>query len=105
METGRPVHRRHTRGKAEIQELAQEAFSALEGADFEELFEQLHGALFRRTPEELLDVELVDGVWEWRLKPMTELLLRHITETARNSTAAAAKRQNEITWAVEMAGF
>jgi hypothetical protein len=105
METDRRPNRRGTRGKAEIQKLAEAAFSALEGADFEALFEQLHAAVFRRSPEELLDVELIDGVWEWRLKPMPELLLRHITEAASSQLTKAAERQKEIAWAVEMAGF
>jgi hypothetical protein len=105
MEAGRWVDCGRTRGKAEIEAIAAAAFSALEGADFEDLFEQLHAALFCRSPEDLLDVELVDDVWEWRLKPMPELLLRHVTEAASCRLTAAAERQKEIVWAVEMAGF
>src|SRR5512132_3545864 len=73
------------RGKREMRELARSAFAALERADLTDVLDTLHTRVFVRAPEELIDVELVDGVWSWQFKPMIELMLRHISESASDS--------------------
>jgi hypothetical protein len=88
-----------------MQELAVSAFTALEQGELTELFDLLHGRLFSRPPQELMDVELVDDVWQWRFKPMIELLLRHISQSADNVHSSTINRENEVIWALEMAGF
>ncbi len=94
-----------TRGKQAMHELVLSAFAALEDAELTELFDALQGRLFGRSPQELMDVEFVDDAWEWRFKPMIELLLRHISQAAANAGLPTEDREDEIISAVEMAGF
>jgi hypothetical protein len=94
-----------TRGKEAMHELALSAFTALEDGELPALFDALQSRLFGRSPQELMDVEFVDNVWEWRFKPMIELLLRHISQAAGNAQNSTEDRENEIISAVEMAGF
>ena len=95
----------HIRGKQEMHELAVATFTALAEAELGDRLDPLHARLFGRSPQDLMDVALVDGVWEWRFKPMIELLLRHIAATASSAKLSMAERQTEIMWAVEKAGF
>jgi hypothetical protein len=101
----RQVHDWQTRGKREMHELAVLAFAALERGDLDELFDPLQSRVFGRPTQDLMDVELIDGVWQWRFKPMVELLLRHIAETADQTGLPASDRRAEIIQAVEMVGF
>jgi len=94
-----------TRGKQAMLELVLSAFAALEDGGLTELFDALQGRLFGRSPQELMDVEFVDNAWEWRFKPMMELLLRHISQAAGNAQSSTEDREKEIISAVEMAGF
>jgi hypothetical protein len=105
MKTDYPAPGRVVRGKSEMRQLAMGAFIALEQADLADLVADVHARLFTRAPEDLLDVELVDGVWQWRFKPMVELLLRHIRDVAANAALPLAERQREIAWAVGIVGF
>ena len=95
----------HTRGKQEMHKLATGTFAALQEAELADRLDSLHARVFDRSPQDLMDVVLVDGVWEWRFKPMIELLLRHIAATASCTKMSLAERQTEIMWAVEIAGF
>lgn len=95
----------HTRGKQEMHELAVGTFAALEEAELADRLDSLRARVFGRSAQDLMDVALVDGVWEWRFKPMIELLLRHIAATASSQDMSRAARQTEIMWVVEMAGF
>jgi hypothetical protein len=88
-----------------MRQLAVSAFDALDERDLTELMDQLHARVLARPSEELLDVELVGTVWEWRFKPFVELLFRHIVDVASDSELSTAERQREIIWAVEMVGF
>ena len=88
-----------------MHELALAAFSALEQGELTELFRVLQGRLFGRSPQDLMSVEFVNDAWEWRFKPMIELLLRHISQTAGNLQISPEDRENEIIQAVELAGF
>ncbi len=94
-----------TRGKQAMHMLVLSAFAALEDAELTDLFDALQCRLFGRSPQELMDVEFVDDAWEWRFKPMIELLLRHISQTAANAGIPTEDREDEIISAVEMAGF
>jgi|SRR5436190_1535396 len=93
------------RGKREMRELALMAFSALEGADLTDILDLLHTHVLRRPPAELMDVELVDGVWEWRFKPMVELMLRHMSDTAADRTQPIDSRRADLRGVLEMLGF
>src|SRR5437762_8276487 len=105
MEIHHQVGSIQTRGKQEMHELALAAFSALDQGELTELFDELQGRLFGRSPQDLMTVEFVDDAWEWRFKPMIELLLRHISQTAANAGIPTEDREDEIISAVEMAGF
>lgn len=105
MKTDHHLHGWRARGKQEMRDLAVAAFAALEGGDMPDLLESLEARVIGRTPQDVMDVKLVDDVWEWRFKPFIELLLHHIIGTARSSAVSPAQRRNEIVWAVEMAGF
>jgi hypothetical protein len=95
----------HTRGKREMHELAISAFTAIEQVELTELLHAIHGRVLGRSPQDLLDVELIDNVWEWRFKPMIELLLLHIVDVAGSRTMSMAERHNEIMSAVENSGI
>jgi hypothetical protein len=76
--------------------LAVAAFDALERAELADVLDTLHIRFLSRPPGDLMDVEMVDGVWLWRFKPIIELMLRHIAETAINSTLSPAARRTEV---------
>jgi hypothetical protein len=105
MEMGHEVDGVKVRGKREMHELAVSAFTALEHGELTELFDSLHQRFFSRRPDELMEVHLVGNVCEWRFKPMIELLLRHIRDSAANMAVPSAQREHEIRWALEMAGL
>jgi hypothetical protein len=97
---GGPTHR----GKREMRELAVAAFIALERADLTDILELLQTRVFDRPPSDLMDVELVDGIWEWQFKPMVELVLRHISDTATAPQTIDARR-DDLRVVLEMVGF
>jgi len=76
--------------------LAVAAFAALERAELADVLDLLHTRLLSRPPNDLMDVQLVDGVWLWQFKPFVELMLRHIAETASNQTLSLAARRDEL---------
>src|SRR5262245_1695084 len=84
------------RGKREMHELAVTAFAALEAAELSDVHDLLHTRFLNRPPNDLMDVELIDGVWLWRFKPLVELMLRHITDTASNQALSLAARRDEV---------
>ena len=85
-----------------MHELAVAAFDALDAGEFADLLDRLHTRVFDRPPQDLLDVELVDDIWEWRFKPLVELLLRHIVDVAGNSRISSDARRDEIRLALDM---
>jgi hypothetical protein len=85
--------------------LAVATFAALETADLTDILDALHTRVFGRPPEELMDVELIDGVWQWQFKPMVELLLRHINATAADTTLPLDARRADVGDVLEMLGF
>ena len=88
-----------------MRQMAVLAFTALEQCELSDLLPELKARVFDRSPQDLMDVALIDGVWEWRFKPMLELLLRHVIAAAGDSARTTAERKREIMWAVEMVGF
>ena len=96
---------RISRGKPEMRELAVAAFIALEHADLTDILDALHTRVFGRPPKDLLDVELIDGVWCWQFKPMVELMLRHISDTASDPAVPLDVRRDDVRDVLEMLGF
>jgi len=88
-----------------MQQLVVSTFAALERRGLTDLFDILHRRLFTHPPQDLMDVQSAGDVSEWRFKPIIELLLRHITQTADDDSMSTVDRQAEIVWAIEMAGF
>ena len=93
------------RGRREMRGLAMSAFAALERGELDHLLDPLNRRLFCRPPSDLMDVRRVGDVYEWRFKPMIELLLRHVAGIAADENLSALRRETEILWAVDMAGF
>jgi len=93
------------RGRREMRGLAMSAFAALERGELDHLLDPLNRRLFCRPPSDLMDVRRVGDVYEWRFKPMIELLLRHVAGIAADEHLSALRRETEILWAVDMAGF
>ena len=88
-----------------MRELAVAAFSALEQADLSDILDLLQTRVFRRPPADLMDVELVDGVWEWQFKPMVELMLLHISHTAADRALTTDARRQELRDVLEVLEF
>ena len=93
------------RGKQEMHELAVATFTALEEAGLTETLDQLHDRVFAGGPDALFEVEVTGDVWQWSFKPFVELLLRHIVQSATNSTLTPRQRQEDISAALDLAGF
>ena len=88
-----------------MRELAVSAFAALERAELTDVLDALHTRVFVRAPEELMDVELVDGVWSWQFKPMIELMLRHISESAGEPGVPLHVRRAEVHDVLDLLGL
>jgi hypothetical protein len=88
-----------------MRDLALSTFSALERGELTHLLDPLNRRLFCRPPADLMDVQRVGDAYEWRFKPMIELLLRHIAQIAADERRSSMQRETEIIWAVEIAGF
>jgi len=88
-----------------MRELAVTAFIALERADLTDILELLQTRVFDRAPADLMDVELIDGIWQWQFKPMVELMLRHISDTAANTTQTVDARRDDLRSVLEILGF
>jgi len=93
------------RGRREMRDLAMSAFAALERGGLTHLLDPLNRRLFCRPPSDLMDVQRVGDVYEWRFKPMIELLLRHIAHSAADERRSVLRRETEILWAVDMIGL
>ena len=88
-----------------MRELALAAFVALERADLVDVLDALQTRVFGRPPEEVMDVELVDGVWQWQFKPMVEWMLRNISDTASDATLPLDRRRGDVRDVLEMLGL
>ena len=92
------------RGKAEIKALTDQVFSAMQDAELTDELTLLHERVFSLDPEALFDTMLISNESVWTLKPMVELLLRHVRDIAMSSRPAK-DRQAEIRWTIDAAGF
>jgi hypothetical protein len=93
------------RGKQEMHDLAVATFEALEHADLRDVMDQLHTRIFAHGHEAVFETEFAGSVWQWSFKPMVELVLRHITDVARNEILTPNERRGDILAALELAGF
>jgi hypothetical protein len=98
------MNRVRVRGKSEIKALTDQVFAAMEHAEFTDELRLLHERVFSLHPDALFDTVLISNVSVWTLKPMVELLLRHVRDIAMSSRPAK-DRQAEIRWTIEAAGF
>jgi hypothetical protein len=87
-----------------MHELAVSAFDALERADLADVLDLLHTRVFGRSPDDLMDVELVDSIWRWQFKPLVELMLRHIIDIS-SSTKPVDARRAEVREVLDLLGF
>jgi hypothetical protein len=86
-------------------ELAVGTISALQDAGLVDEIDVLCERVFRLPPDRLFDTELSrDSAWTLSYKPMVELLLVHLRETARGDCSRDERRE-EIRWAIAVAGF
>jgi hypothetical protein len=100
----RGMNRLRVRGKSEIKALTDQVLAALQHAELSEELCLLHERVFSLDPDVLFDTVLISNQSFWTLKPMVELLLLHVRDTAM-STRSDRDRRNEIRWAIEAAGF
>lgn len=99
------TRRRTFVGQETVTELGRRAVAALEEAGLVEELAALRRRVFSRPAPALFTTRLSPGgAWSLHYKPMVELLLVHIAETAR-SEGPVDERRAEIEWAIEAAGF
>jgi hypothetical protein len=92
-------------GQETVTELGRRAVAALEEAELVEELALLRQRVFSRPAPALFSTRLSPGgAWSLHYKPMVELLLIHVAETAAADRPAEARRA-EIRWAMEAAGF
>ena len=88
-------------GRAEMQALTDRVMTALESTGLTPEMQLLHQQVFTRSTETLFD----SGVdTQWTFKPMVELLLVHVLNAVTNGRSLQ-ERQQDIRWAIAMAGF
>ena len=91
--------------RRQMTELAVGAISALQDGGFVDEIDLLCERVFRLSPERLFDSEPARGnAWSLSYKPLVELLLVHVRETARLDISPDRRRE-EIRWALDAAGF
>lgn len=99
-----PIKR--VRGKREMKELALATVTTLVDADLAETVDELQARVFSRGAACLFEtIELGDNEWQWSFKPMVELLLLDLQDTAALPGLSGEERRDRISWAFEMAGF
>jgi hypothetical protein len=76
----------------------------LQEAELADGLRLLNEQVFSCDPERLFNTTLVGDESLWTLKPMVELLLMHVHDVALNGMLKS-DREQEIRWAIEMAGF
>ena len=92
-------------GQETVTELGRRAVAALEQAGLVDELAALRERVFSRPAPVLFATHLSPGgAWSLHYKPMVELLLIHVAETAESGRPADVRRA-EIRWAMEAAGF
>jgi hypothetical protein len=105
MEPEQDAPRRTFVGQETVTELGRRAVAALEEAGMVAELASLRRRVFSRPAPVLFTTRLSQGgAWSLHYKPMVELLLIHVAETAR-AKASIEQRREEIEWAMEAAGF
>ena len=93
-------------GRAEMHNLAMAAIAALEECDLHDQLGELHSRVLSRSPEAIVDAELVaPEVWRWTFKPMVELVLHEVRDVARATQAPIEDRRAQIQWVLHVAGL
>jgi hypothetical protein len=91
--------------RRQMTELAVATISALQDGGFIDEIDALCERVFRLPPERLFETEPLRGsAWTLSYKPMVELLLIHLRESARADISPDRKRE-EMRWAIGAAGF
>jgi hypothetical protein len=92
-------------GREEMQMLTLSVLGALERAGLVDMLTELKRRVLDRAPEEVCDAqETGEAVFHLSYKPMVELLLFEIRDTARMPHLSTEHRRERITWAMLMAG-
>jgi hypothetical protein len=92
-------------GQETVTELGRRAVIALEDAELADELAALRQRVFSRPAPVLFSTHCTPGgAWSLHYKPMIELLLIHVAETAESDRPLDVRRA-EIRWAMEAAGF
>jgi hypothetical protein len=92
-------------GQETVTELGQRAVAALEEAGLVDELAALRQRVFSQPAPALFATHLSPGgAWSLHYKPMVELLLIHVADTAKAGCPTDVRRA-EIRWAMETAGF
>ena len=90
--------------KEELKRLTRATVAALQDAELVEEIAMLESRVFARPAHELFDTSAEARHLPVRFKPMLELVLLHIRESAA-SPRSADERRREIGWSLDVAGF
>lgn len=90
--------------KEELKRLTRDTLAALQDAELMDQIALLESRLFARPATELFDTTAAAPDVPVRFKPMLELVLLHIRDSA-TSAKPADERRREIGWSLDVAGF
>lgn len=89
-----------------MKELALGAVTTLVDADLPDVVDDLQARVFSKGAASLFEtVEVGENEWQWSFKPIVELLLLDLQDTATLRGLSAEERRDRIAWAFEMSGF
>ena len=90
--------------KEELKRLTRDTLAALQDAELTEEIALLESRVFARPAAELFETTTEAPHRPLRFKPMLELVLRHIRDSAA-SARSVDERRREIGWSLDVAGF
>jgi len=99
-----PDPQSHTTTATNLSALAVTTMAALYEAEFFEEMEQVRGRVLSRGAALFEQLLGADGRYHLVFKPMAELVLLHVRETAV-APRPADERRDEIRWALDASGF
>lgn len=89
-----------------MKELALAAVTTLVDADLPDVVDELQARVFSKGAASIFEtMEVGDNEWQWSFKPMVELLLLDVQDSASLPGLSAEERRDRIAWAFEMSGF
>lgn len=92
-------------GQETVTEIGRRAVVALEDAGLADELAALRQRVFSRPAPMLFSTHMSPGgAWSLHYKPMVELLLIHVADTAESDRPEEVRRA-EIRWAMDAAGF